>query len=92
VPWTAWQHGSAAGLQRRSRGRADRALADRPRSGAARCRALVRALLAAYPAAKINVPALQRPDLGGAALRRCGFERETLNQWIMCRDLVEAGE
>lgn len=93
VPWTAWQHGSAqlvfsgdreAGLIVRSLIDHDPAQHD--------AEALVRALLAAYPAAKINVPALQRPDLGGAALQRCGFERETLNQWIMCRDLVEAGE
>lgn len=92
VPWTAWQHGSAQLVFSgdREAGLIVRSLIDRD-AAQRDAQALVRALLAAYPGAKINVPALQRPDLGGAALQRCGFERETLSQWIMGRDLAEAG-
>lgn len=41
---------------------------------------LVRALRAAHPDQAITVPALQRDDLGGDALRRLGFEQAALNQ------------
>ena len=41
---------------------------------------LVRALRAAQPHDAVTVPALQRDDLGGDALRRAGFERAELNQ------------
>lgn len=91
VTWQAWQHGRAqlvfsgdreAGLVVRSLIDHDPAQRD--------AEALVRAMVAAWPGTRIHVPALQRPDLGGDALQRCGFERETLSQWIMRRDL--AGE
>jgi hypothetical protein len=40
--------------------------------------ALVRSL-----AGKVTVPQLQRPDVGGEALERLGFERLALNQVLM---------
>lgn len=91
APWMAWQHGSAqlvfsgdleAGLIVRSLIDCDPAQRD--------AEVLVSTLAAAYPGTKIHVPALQRPDLGGEALQHCGFERETLSQWIMRRDLTQA--
>lgn len=48
-------------------------------------RHLVQQLRAAYPAQTIRVPQLQRLDLGGQALRDCGFEPEPLYQWLMSR-------
>lgn len=87
--WTAWRHGSAqlvfsgdaaAGLIVRSLVDLDPAQLD--------AEALLRALLAAHPGVRVSVPALQRPDLGGAALRRCGFAPEALHQFIMRRDLA----
>lgn len=89
VAWTAWRHGRAqlvfsgdatAGLVVRSLLDRDPAQHD--------AEALLRALLAAYPGVKVSVPPLQRPDLGGQALERCGFVREALHQFIMRRDLV----
>ncbi|HEY1128099.1 MAG TPA: GNAT family N-acetyltransferase [Roseateles sp.] len=82
--WTAWRQGSAqlvfsgdaaAGLVVRSLIDLDPAQHD--------AEGLLRALLAVHPGARISVPALQRPDLGGAALRRCGFAPEALHQFIM---------
>ncbi|NCT83343.1 MAG: GNAT family N-acetyltransferase [Comamonadaceae bacterium] len=87
--WTAWRRGGAqlvfsgdatAGLTVRSLIDLDPAQQD--------AEALLRALLAAHPGARVGVPALQRPDLGGAALRRCGFAPEPLHQFIMRRDLA----
>ena len=91
VAWTAWRHGRAqlvfsgdatSGLVVRSLLDRDPAQHD--------AEALLRALLAAYPGVKVSVPPLQRPDLGGQALARCGFVREVLHQFIMRRDLVGA--
>lgn len=48
---------------------------------------LVRALRAAWPAARLEVPPLQRDDVGGAALSRLGWRREPLHQWLMRRPL-----
>lgn len=48
-------------------------------------RRLVRGLRAAYPAQMIRVPQLQRLDLGGQALRDCGFEPQPLHQLLMAR-------
>lgn len=87
--WTAWQSGTAQLVFSgdRANGLIVRSLIDR--NPAQRdAEALVRALIAAHPGTKINVPPLQRPDLGGEALQRCGFERTTLYQWIMCRELA----
>ena len=47
--------------------------------------ALVRALRANFPGTAIVVPALQREDLGGAALRRAGFAPQELHQVLMVR-------
>lgn len=47
--------------------------------------ALARALWRSAPAQGVLVPALQRPDLGGDALRRAGFKPQTLHQWLMGR-------
>jgi predicted N-acetyltransferase YhbS/L-amino acid N-acyltransferase YncA len=86
--WSAWQRGSAQlvfsgdaalGIAVRSLIDLDPAQQD--------AESLIRALLAVHPGARITVPALQRPDLGGAALRRCGFAPEALHQFIMRRDL-----
>lgn len=88
VPWKAWRRGSAqlvfsgdseAGVTVRSL--VDRNPAQRD------AEALVQALLAAHPGAKVSVPALQRGDLGGEALQRLGFEVEALHQNIMRLDL-----
>jgi ribosomal protein S18 acetylase RimI-like enzyme len=47
--------------------------------------ALAGALLQRHPGLRVNVPQLQRPDLGGDALQRLGFERLPLNQLLMRR-------
>jgi ribosomal protein S18 acetylase RimI-like enzyme len=47
--------------------------------------ALVRALRASFAGSEIVVPALQREDLGGAALRRAGFAPQALHQVLMVR-------
>lgn len=46
---------------------------------------LVRALLARRPGGRIRVPALQRADLGGDALRRAGLHAQALHQCLMKR-------
>jgi GNAT superfamily N-acetyltransferase len=89
LPWTAWRRGSAqlvftvdpaASVIVRSLIDLDPAQHD--------AEALVQALLAAHPGAKVSVPALQRGDLGGEALRRCGFTAEALHQALMRLDLA----
>lgn len=85
--WTAWQLGrallvwAAAGerLQILSLIDLDPAQANAEQ--------LVAALAAAEPARALFVPQLQRLDLGGAALRRLGFEPAALQQWLMNRPL-----
>jgi hypothetical protein len=47
--------------------------------------ALVAALMARYPDRAINVPQLQRHEVGGGALERLGFERSPLHQVWMVR-------
>ena len=49
--------------------------------------ALVAQLLRLHPGLAVQVPQLQRPDLGGEALERLGFERLPLFQWLMRRPL-----
>jgi ribosomal protein S18 acetylase RimI-like enzyme len=49
--------------------------------------ALLRAWLRDHPGRAVQVPQLQRDDLGGAALQRLGFERQPLHQWWMRRAL-----
>lgn len=46
-------------------------------------RVLIEALRAFHPQHRISVPALQRDDLGGQALREAGFERQPLHQLLM---------
>ena len=50
-------------------------------------RSLVAQLLAEHAGRRIAVPQLQRPDLGGAALERLGFERQPLHQVLMRRSV-----
>ncbi|WP_197047223.1 N-acetyltransferase [Paucibacter sp. KBW04] len=50
-------------------------------------RVLLQTLAARYPQRTLRVPALQRPELGGEALRELGFERQGLHQLWMLRDL-----
>lgn len=92
-PCTAWQHGSAQVVFTgdRAAGLIVRSLIDRNPSQRD-AEVLVRSLLAAHPGTPIHVPALQRPDLGGEALQRCGFECEPLSQWLMRRDLANASD
>lgn len=49
--------------------------------------ALLRALRQRHPGRAIRVPALQRDDLGGQALRRAGFTPQPLHQWWMHKPL-----
>jgi hypothetical protein len=91
VPWTAWRRGSAQLVFTgdREAGVTVRSLIDRhPAQHDAE--ALVQALLAAHPGAKVSVPPLQRGDLGGEALQRCGFAVEALHQALMRLDLAPA--
>ena len=92
VPWAAWQRGTAQLVfsSDPDTGLIIRSLIDRePAQHDAE--ALVRALMAAHPGTRISVPALQRRDLGGEALQRCGFECEPLHQWMMSRSATECG-
>lgn len=91
VPWMAWRHGSAQMVFTGDSGSGVivRSLIDR-NPAQKDAEALVQALLAAYPGAKVSVPALQRGDLGGEALQRCGFAVEALSQAIMRLDLAPA--
>jgi ribosomal protein S18 acetylase RimI-like enzyme len=52
--------------------------------------ALVHALLARHAEHGIEVPQLQRADVGGAALERAGFQRQPLHQWLMQRAAYSA--
>jgi ribosomal protein S18 acetylase RimI-like enzyme len=47
--------------------------------------ALAQALAARYPRHTLRVPPLQRPDLGGEALQRAGWQPRPLHQWLMTR-------
>jgi ribosomal protein S18 acetylase RimI-like enzyme len=89
VPWTAWRRGSAQLVFTgdRDSGVLVRSLIDR-NPAQQDAEALVQALLAAYPGAKVGVPQLQRADLGGEALLRCGFATEALHQALMRMDLA----
>ena len=84
VPWTAWRRGSAQLVFTgdRESGVLVRSLIDR-NPAQQDAEALVQALLAAHPGAKVSVPQLQRGDLGGEALQRRGFAVEPLHQALM---------
>jgi ribosomal protein S18 acetylase RimI-like enzyme len=88
VPWTAWRRGSAQLVLTgdRESGLLVRSLIDR-HPAQQDAEALVQALLAAHPGAKVSAPQLQRGDLGGEALQRCGFAVEPLHQALMRLDL-----
>lgn len=58
-----------------------------PAPGQPGAQALLQALRARHPGHAIRVPALQRDDLGGQALRRAGFTPQPLHQWLMHRPL-----
>jgi len=47
--------------------------------------ALARALAVRYPGHTLRAPQLHRPDLGGDALQRTGFQPLPLHQWLMRR-------
>ena len=89
APLQAWRHGEAQLVF--SEQPAQRAVTvnslvdlDPAQTGA---QTLAQALVAQYPGHTLRVPALQRPDLGGDALQRVGFERQPLHQWLMRRAL-----
>ncbi len=48
-------------------------------------KSLIEALLSRHPRRVIKVPALQRDDLGGAAMRDAGLQAQPLNQYLMLR-------
>ncbi|WP_395688853.1 GNAT family N-acetyltransferase [Caenimonas koreensis] len=48
---------------------------------------LVRQLATRYASRRITVPQLQRPDIGGDAFERAGFERLPMHQYLMRRPL-----
>jgi GNAT superfamily N-acetyltransferase len=89
VPWTAWRRGSAQLVFTgdRESGVLVSSLIDR-NPAQQDAEALVQALLAAHPGAKVSVPQLQRGDLGGEPLQRCGFAVEPLHQALMRLDLA----
>lgn len=91
VPWTAWRLGSAQLVFTGDveTGVIVRSLIDR-NAAQQDAESLVQALLAAHPGAKVGVPQLQRSDLGGEALQRCGFTTEALHQALMRLDLAPA--
>jgi ribosomal protein S18 acetylase RimI-like enzyme len=87
APWRAWRAGAAQAVFLPAEGRVSLLSlvdTDPAQAGAER---LVAALQAAYPDCEVQVPPLQRDDLGGVALQRLGCVREPLNQWLMRRDL-----
>ena len=49
--------------------------------------ALARQMLRLHPGLPVQVPQLQRPDRGGEALERLGFERMPLYQWLLQKKL-----
>ncbi|MBX3621633.1 MAG: GNAT family N-acetyltransferase [Rhizobacter sp.] len=82
--WQAWRQGTAQLVFSRADDGAllVRSLVDLdPAQHAAH--ALLRRLCAAHPGARVTVPQLQRPDLGGEALQRAGFRALELHQWLM---------
>jgi hypothetical protein len=87
-PLTCWQAGTAqlvfsvvADTPIQVHSLVDRSVAQRD------AEALVRALRTNHPDHAVTVPALQRDDLGGDALRRAGFAPAALNQVLATRSL-----
>ncbi|MDP3761859.1 MAG: GNAT family N-acetyltransferase [Ramlibacter sp.] len=86
VALQAWQRGSAQLVFAESGPDTVviHSLVDRER-GQEDAQALVAQLVRQHLACRIAVPQLQRPDLGGEALERLGFERQPLHQLLMRR-------
>jgi len=88
--WQAWQCGTAQLVFSQASADAPvvlHSLVDTTR-GQADAERLLRSLQSKYAAAVINVPQLQRDDVGGEALRRCGFAPLPLHQLWMHRALT----
>jgi ribosomal protein S18 acetylase RimI-like enzyme len=84
----AWRHGTAQLVVSQALAgtlNVQSLIDSRPRQDDAQ--ALVAAVLAQHPSHRMNVPQLQRLDLGGLALERLGFERQALNQLLLRRPL-----
>jgi ribosomal protein S18 acetylase RimI-like enzyme len=88
APLQAWRAGSAQLVLADDAGGSMtvHSLVDRD-ARQADAQSLVEGLLARHPGRDIKVPALQRSDLGGDALRRTGFRVQPLHQWLMLRPL-----
>ncbi len=89
APLQAWRHGEAQLVfseQPAQRTVAIHSLVDLDPAQAG-AQVLAQALIAKYPGRTLQVAALQRPDLGGDALQRIGFEPQPLHQWLMRRAL-----
>lgn len=86
--WTAWQRGSAQLIfgDAPDGGLVIRSLVDldAPQRDA---QTLASALRQAYPERRMTLPPLLPDHLGGDALQRAGFQRQTLHQWWMHRAL-----
>lgn len=87
-PLTAWQHGQAqlifsvmAAGPIHVHSLVDRGTAQRDAG------ALLQTLRRRHPHRPVKVPALQRLDIGGQALRDAGFAVQPLYQWLMVRRL-----
>ncbi|MFO1252782.1 MAG: GNAT family N-acetyltransferase [Inhella sp.] len=85
--WTAWQTGQAQLVWTEAGERVQILSLVDLSPAQADAERLVAALAAAEPTRGLFVPQLQRMDLGGAALRRLGFESPALCQWLMRRPL-----
>jgi ribosomal protein S18 acetylase RimI-like enzyme len=87
-PLTFWQQGSAQLVFSIADGTPIQvhSLVD-PDAGQRDAQSLLRALRSAHPDAEIDVPQLQRDDLGGEALRREGFAPNGMHQVLMRRRL-----
>lgn len=88
-PWAAWQHGSAQLVHAVTPAGAVlvSSLVDTDAAQHS-AQVLVEALLARHRGAAVQVPQLQRDDVGGAALRRAGFTPLPLHQLLMVRALA----
>ncbi|MBI5257884.1 MAG: GNAT family N-acetyltransferase [Burkholderiales bacterium] len=85
----AWQHGCAQIVFSAEPGAPVRvhSLVDR-HPAQQDAQRLLEALMSRYRERELQVPQLQRDDLGGEALARLGFEALPLYQWWMRRDLA----
>ena len=86
VALQAWRHGTAQVVVSEGAEQmlAVHSLVDTDAAQAS-AEALMRAILPRYAGWTVNVPQLQRPDVGGEALERLGFARLALHQVWMQR-------